>query len=465
MMHGAHIGEPTIGHDPRPDAKGEYLFEGVLPRTGLAFVLGAPNVGKSLFVVWMAACLATGRPLFEANAEQRQRYGEEFAQPLESGAVLYLSAEDADIFPKRAEAALRNIEASGMSAVSMLPGGKLPIICLSVAGLSDDSNAVLIERKVRSLIEDLERKGFPMRVVVFDTLTAAFRIDDENDNSKMQKVMRALREYGRRFDSLVVVVTHPKKGGRRSVGQVRGASSMTASADVILEILKPAGRGSTNARSVKVAKIRDGACEGEKFNFEIGRFAEQAAIHPVLKEARNSHTDKRSGDALTAKHIELLHDMEAWSAVYGAPVGGNGGHLIYGITLERMVQRQFEADYSGNRRADEAEAKRAKDRIRKQVGRDGLFKLAELGLLERYEESAKLCFRPATDWDAMTDGVAALAPGAGYRSAATHQRERINYLYAYDERDGDAMSRPLFRALHQLALRISPPPDLHNVQS
>jgi hypothetical protein len=449
-MSNAHIGTPSVGHEIRTDVNADYLFEGMIPRHGLAFLVGPPNVGKSLFIVWMATCLAIRRPLFGSDATQSRSTNLGFGAPFAPGAMLYITGEDEGIFPLRAKASFRWAQMTGDVTVQSLPDQRLPIICLPASDLSGDE-AVIVEQKIENQRNDLEKAGFPIRVVVFDTLTSVFRINDENSNAEMQRLMRKLRGYGRRFDALVVVVGHPKKGRARN-GLVRGAGSIDATADVILKIAGPA-RGKT-IRRVSLEKIRHGVCAGASFEFEIGVFEGQAAVHPATKAVASS--------VLVSRYVELLLEFETWSPEYGALTENNGNKLVYGISLERMVNCKFDADHAGSTEMSRAHATRIKDRVRKQVGRDGLFKLVELGLCERYEDNGKLHFRPSLDWDTMSEKIAELDASTSYQSTATRQRNQINQLYADPERDGDAMPAPLFRALGQVAIRLRQFDNLRN---
>lgn len=461
MNNQDRIRRVTIGSEAPPNVAADYLFNGVLPRRGLVFILGAPKVGKSLFIMWLAACLATGRRLFDISVEQRHRYSEDFAMPTAHGGTLYVAAEDGDITHKRVAGMLEYLRTYDEAAVARLPNNDLPLVNYPFGGLRLDSK-VVVRDDIRDHRAELEQAGFPIRLIVFDTLAAAFAIRDENDNAKMQELVRVLREYTIEFDALVIAVAHPKKNGRRQTGQVRGAGSVTASADAVLEVTTGKARNGERRRTIRVASIRDGACEGEKFEFQIGAFRGQAAIHPERQRAEPTANGEGASHRLTAKHIELLQNLEAWSPAYGALTGSNGQQLVYGISLERMVECAFDAEQFGGGETDKAAMLRAKDRIRKQVGRDGLYKLMELGICERYDVDGKPHFRPVADWDAMTAQVSALAPDAGYTSAATKQCEGINQLYADAERNGEAMPQPVFRAFVRAAMRIR---QIHSLRS
>lgn len=457
MSQQRRMDQITVGSEAPPNMIVDQLFAGVLPRRGIVFVLGAPKVGKSLFAIWLAACVATGQRLLEATGDQRRSYSDDFGLPKERGAALYVATEDKEIFHKRAGATLRYLTAHAPECIEQLPSGDLPIIRYPFGGLRYDCLPI-VRSDIAARRDALEAAGYPTRVLIFDTLSASFDIGDENDNTEMQRLMLALREYSEQFDSLVVVVAHPKKSGRRQTGQVRGAGSITASADAILEVTKSTKSGRSCRRTVRIASIRDGACEGERFEFEIKTFDGEPAICPLAAPGGTSRTSNMAS-ALTERHVRLLHHMEAWSATDGVVVEASSGHLVHAISLERMAQRAFDAEYPDGAGAETTNAARARDRVRKQVGRDGLNKLAKVGLLERYEVQSKPWFQPSTNWDEMTDTVATLAPRAGYTSAATLQREHINDFYAHPDRIGDAMSRALFRALTQAAIRIPQLPD------
>jgi hypothetical protein len=64
------IREITFGHEkPAVDLSG-YLFDKLLPKVGLWFVVGAPGCCKSLLSIYAATCLAAPRRLVAFSPEE-----------------------------------------------------------------------------------------------------------------------------------------------------------------------------------------------------------------------------------------------------------------------------------------------------------------------------------------------------------------------------------------------------------
>ena len=99
-----------------------------------------------------------------------------------------------------------------------------------------------------------ERFDLPLRLVIVDTVAAAFLVDDENNAAIATKVMQVLERIAHACDLLVLGVTH---FGKAVETGVRGSSAYTASSDVIIAInAEKDHKGKVKSRSISLHKSR-----------------------------------------------------------------------------------------------------------------------------------------------------------------------------------------------------------------
>ena len=338
--------------------------------------------------------------------------------------MLYIAGEDANIFSRRADTAIKLLASTSDELAYSLPNQNLPVICLPAWGLKGDEAAILgRDEDINGCIHELEGLGFPIRVIVFDTLTSVFAIRDENNNSEMQELMRGLREYGRTFDALVIVIAHPEKNQkRRSIGQIRGAGALTANADLVLEMKFDKRKGS-DRRQVQVASIRDGVCDGEDFELEIVTLDGNAAIRPLEKRSNRRDRTDPAKSILREVHLDLLRDIEMCSLNFGELTTSDLGQSVLGVKQSDLVTYCMNAsDFESD---DKEEFSRRKDALRKQKGR-AADDLVEWGVLEKYGPLRQPCFRPVSAWHEMTGHVRKLTPQSDYVSEASRIRLDTN---------------------------------------
>jgi hypothetical protein len=100
----------------------------------------------------------------------------------------------------------------------------------------------------------LVRFGVPLKLIVVDTIAATFALEDENDSAQATRAMKTLQRIAEQTESCVVGIAH--YGKNAEVG-VRGSSSFTASADVILAATwKRTATGQVTQRTLSLDKSR-----------------------------------------------------------------------------------------------------------------------------------------------------------------------------------------------------------------
>jgi hypothetical protein len=202
-----------------------WLFHKLLPAVGVAVVEGESQVGKSFFILELARCLATGTPIFGTPPEERGGTLLLYAGTEGSGIEERMMAlREADRLPIAFRAITSSLATAG-----------------ALAALQDD-----IEAKAAQMLAQF---GVPIRMVVFETLSASGLLKDENDNSEAAAAIAILGNMSKRMNALFVTTHHPPKAGKGS----RGASAIPNSADVRIEITR---ESMGSVREVALVKAR-----------------------------------------------------------------------------------------------------------------------------------------------------------------------------------------------------------------
>lgn len=212
-------------------AKPDWLVKGLLPRVGVGLLAGQSRVGKTFLALELAGALAKGHDFF----------GKKVRAP---GGTLVIAAEAPGSFGVRLEALRRGRLDNAAKAT-------LPIAWQ--AGGKDDIRALVAEA-VRAMPE---RFGVPLRLVIVDTIAAAFLMENEDDAGEATRIMKTLDAVAQELGVLVLGIHHY---GKSEDAGVRGSSAWTASADVILAAKGKTDEktGNVKERSLALTKSRDG---------------------------------------------------------------------------------------------------------------------------------------------------------------------------------------------------------------
>lgn len=204
----------------------DWLYHGAIPMQGVAVITAASGSGKTFVSIDLARSLATGDPWFGIEPEHR-------------GGTIVLSGEGYGSIGLRL-AALQLPEA-------------VPIAAGYVGALAaHGALATLKSDLVAKRAEMLERFGVPVRLIIFDTLSASGLLAKEDDNSEAAAAIGLLSQWGQEFNCLFVLNHHPPKKGTGT----RGASAIHNSADYVVEISRLNDKA--QVRQVEITKSRDG---------------------------------------------------------------------------------------------------------------------------------------------------------------------------------------------------------------
>ncbi|MGA7328395.1 MAG: AAA family ATPase [Rhodomicrobium sp.] len=228
---------------PRPL---RYIIKDLCPREGTGLAGGKSGAGKSFIAIDLAVAIASGGQFF--GRQVRETLG-----------VVYLAAEGGGGIENRIFAAKRKRDLTA----------PLPIAFSSAIGdLSDDKEIDNLINKLKRIDRHfLDRFKVPIGVVIVDTMSAAFRMKDENSNAEGAATCQRLAKISSELKAAAMGVHHYGKG---SDAELRGASAFRANVDFVLGVLgeRDNQTGKVTGRSLIVAKHRDGE-EGPISNFEL----------------------------------------------------------------------------------------------------------------------------------------------------------------------------------------------------
>ena len=206
-------------------AKSTWLFYEALPAVGTAVIVGPSQTGKTFLIGEAARCLATGKPFFGIEPDEK------------GGTIVLFSGTEGSGWPLRL-AALQETD-------------DLPISATTVQNLAGKG---ALDRLLETVKEEAERMqllyGVPLRMVVLETLSASGLLMDENSNAEAAQAWTNLGTIARILGVLFITTHHPPKEGRGN----RGAGALTGSPDGVLEVYR---EGKDTARRVDVVKARN----------------------------------------------------------------------------------------------------------------------------------------------------------------------------------------------------------------
>jgi hypothetical protein len=181
-----------------------WALEGVVPRTGLTFVIGSPKSAKSVLTLTMALAISGGL---------RQLWNREVGL---SGTVLIVQQEGS-----RESLHRRMTQLAGFYGIP-LSFGAVRIVHREALKLDDLNDQLALSE----LIAEIE----PV-LVLLDPLARLTRIRDENDAAGWGRVLDYLNDLA--AERAVVVVHHSRKtlGGRIRATDARGSSALHAAVD------------------------------------------------------------------------------------------------------------------------------------------------------------------------------------------------------------------------------------------
>ena len=179
----------------------EFAVAGLIPRSGLTLLVGAPAAGKSVLAAELAVAMVRGG--YWAGRDVKA-----------AGSVLYIAPERGTVQERRLRHHL------GSDARVAVAAGAFN---LREAGSVED---------IRRAVAEVERRSKELiGLVVIDTFAAAAPGIRENETAEVEPIARALARLSEEIDAPVVLIHHAGKDGF-----IRGSTALPAAADAILAV-------------------------------------------------------------------------------------------------------------------------------------------------------------------------------------------------------------------------------------
>jgi hypothetical protein len=214
-----------------------WIVLGLVPAGGLIVLAGEPAAGKTLLALDVALRAAHG-----------MRW---LGREVRACSTVYLAGEGSSGLGAR----VRAWRAAHPSA--RVAAGHYVAIADGVPDLMQPRSLGELEQLVTAAKRE---HGTAPSLLVVDTLAMATPGSDENDAGPVGAAMATLAEIRKRHGLAVLVLHHTRKpapGAAVGMHSVRGSSAIVGAADVVL-----LAGADGDARSLRVAKSRDGECGG-----------------------------------------------------------------------------------------------------------------------------------------------------------------------------------------------------------
>lgn len=187
----------------RPDPEDDSRTVGWVRRGKTAMIAAPGGVGKTLLVIQLGVCIATGRPFLGASVATQGRV------------LLALGEEDADEARRRIFGICTGLNLTDEEKAAVLDRiVVLPLMSVDVRLVSDDPSVP--SEVFTQLHEVLQRPGEDWAAVIFDPL-ARFAGVDENDNAAATRAVSTIERFTEApGNPAVIVVHHTSQASRQS---------------------------------------------------------------------------------------------------------------------------------------------------------------------------------------------------------------------------------------------------------
>ena len=190
------IAAPELLAEPPEEV--DWVLDEYLPAGGLALLAGKPKEGKTTLSYELAVSVAQGSTFLGRQTRK--------------GAVLILALEE---HGRDVNLRLRHLGASALDGLFVHAGPlhPSPTVLADITSFAQSHGVVLI---------------------VLDTLSAFWRIENENDAAEMTRVVKPLLQLARDSGSCVLLIHHARKSEGSHGDEIRGSGALFAVVDVAL---------------------------------------------------------------------------------------------------------------------------------------------------------------------------------------------------------------------------------------
>lgn len=259
------------------------FVEGLLTEGAVSVIYGASNVGKSFWVLDLAAHVATGKPWGDAELE------------VDQGAVVYVALEGTGGMRNRIEA---------MKRQDIIEPGSPFYVCFSPVSLLDATHGPKLAETVKAAAAQAK---MPCKLVVLDTLARAMAGGNENAGEDMTAAVATIDLVKQATGAHIAIVHHC---GKDEAKGARGHSSLRAAVDTEIEVFRPDGE---HVSTVRVTKQRDlEPSDPMPFSLKVIELGKNSRGKPVTscvvkhEDGVMASQPKKQGRPLAAQNDEVL---------------------------------------------------------------------------------------------------------------------------------------------------------------
>lgn len=268
----------------------DYMIKHVLPAQSLCSIYGPSGSYKSFLAVSWACHIAAGVPWSDRKVAQ--------------GAVLYIVGEGGVGVPRRIKA---------WEIVNKRSADNLFLVNRPVFPVrQQEVNEVLLAaRQIES------ECGYPVRLVVIDTLARCFGGNDENDARDMGAFIEGCDTIKQATGATVLVVHH---SGKDEAKGARGSSSFRAALDAEFNVKR---EGEGKALILSCTKMKDAEelerkaydlCSAELFTDNDGDMVHSLVVRDEAREAKEIDPELAGVSKLTGNHMALWQAIRSRTA-------------------------------------------------------------------------------------------------------------------------------------------------------
>jgi hypothetical protein len=258
----------------------KWVIEDLLAESSIAFMVGAPGVGKTFLSLNMALSVAHGRDFVGQEVLQRP--------------ALYVAGEGASGLRNRVQAwhIHHEVPISG-DLFQMVSTGAI---------LSDDD-------RMDELVEGVKKRGF--QFIVLDTFSQLSGVESENDAAQVALVIRnAARLRDANPGTTVLFLHHLNKDGK-----MRGSTAMKANADTVITVMSEGDIEDGASFSLSTRAGADGKQKDGRSISIDGLVLRNAGPSAVVVRER-SHPLLADENSAVGRAVRMFQSALSWGQVY-----------------------------------------------------------------------------------------------------------------------------------------------------
>jgi AAA domain/Bifunctional DNA primase/polymerase, N-terminal len=322
----------------------KWLVKDLIPDNSVGLIVGESQAGKSFVSVSLAGALAVGKPFFGEDIKER-------------GGTVYVGAEASLTIGERLRAEFRG------SIKPYLEGQRgddadidlsmLPIAVLdNVPDLANHDGVENLIGAILAIAEEMREKySVPLRLVIVDTMVAAFGLEDWNSAAEARSAISALKKLAQATGAVVIGVHHHGKDKSRGA---TGSFVFGAAPDFVLTVHRKADEdGVAKRRWVALTKARSRetgwSCDFELRGEVVGgdEWGDPVYCPFVVPQQGAKRVTDLTQSKRGSRHVAgLRRALEETLAASGKTI--SFADCTYKAIPKPLVRQKFDAFYGGN---------------------------------------------------------------------------------------------------------------------